>query len=383
MARSLDELIKYLLDEIALCGEQGATIADVLRYLDTFYGRETKATPATATDEALDAFAPATTVDRALQEKVWKWLTRHPDVYVGKDKAGNKLTLVEAEALSLLRKVYKTGKDVERSTLDVTPARQTGHSLTLHDDATGGQEFHPGNTNDSLDPPEQIGQTIVPVEGSTINEDSTAEGGDNHVSTPASILRNGEKPLSPRSQTKGSKPLRVYVSENRMWYAAAGHAPNLAKVPRLDFVLLSIIAAQREKGILQTDLTRISGQDKRSTPKRTQLLHEKGYIEKKKVQVRGQATSLCTLRKFISPQCKASDPNGSAPEEDLWKGNVVTRKGPTGEVVDIRALLRAIFDILKELNIITHIDLKRKLVPIRSLEKSWMVMLTNALLGDL
>jgi len=289
---------------------------------------------------------------------------------------------VEAEALSVPGKFHETHKAVEVPALNAISVKQPGHPPTLHHDVANDQESRPGNAdNDNAAPPEQIEQTAVPAEACTTNEGGTTEGGDNDLSAPAPSPANGEKSTSATSPTKDSRPLRIYVSEDRMWYAAAGHAPDLNKVPRLDFVLLSIIAAQRERGIVQTDLTRISGQDKRSTPRRTQLLHDKGYIEKKKVQVRGQATSLCTLRKFISPRSEASDQKGTVPEDDLWRGNVVTRKGPKGEVVDISALLRGIFDTLKEFNIITHIDLKRKLV----LVSSQMVIDGNAdqSLGDL
>ena len=99
--------------------------------------------------------------------------------------------------------------------------------------------------------------------------------------------------------------LRLYTTENRMWYTITGHAPDPSKVKGLDFACLSIIASHGPEGILQPDLIKISGQDKRSLPHRTDRLHDDGYIEKKRARLggrkggSGQHTSLCTLKRFV------------------------------------------------------------------------------------
>ena len=118
-----------------------------------------------------------------------------------------------------------------------------------------------------------------------------------------------------------------------MWHALAGHGPDSSRIKSLDFVCLSIIAACGHKGILQHDLVRISGQDKRSLPARTDRLHNDGYIEKKPVRIqlvdpkRWLNTSLCTLKRFVSSDSdqkqQRSDP-GSAPAK---KEKRVNKKG--------------------------------------------------------
>ena len=99
---------------------------------------------------------------------------------------------------------------------------------------------------------------------------------------------------------------RLYTTENRMWHALTGHGPDLGKVKVLDFHCLSIIAAHGKEGILQPDLVRISGQDKRSLPGRTDRLHETGYIEKKRARFADPnskrpvlVTSRCILKRFV------------------------------------------------------------------------------------
>lgn len=137
-------------------------------------------------------------------------------------------------------------------------------------------------------------------------------------------------------ESKLDPGIRLYASENRMWHAVAGHGPDFGKVKSLDFICLSIIAACGPKGILQHDLTRISGQDKRSLPARTDRLRDNGYIEKTRVCVqlsnpkRSMHTSKCILKRFVNSNVDqeqqtgdTGDP-GSAPAE---KGKRVRKKG--------------------------------------------------------
>jgi len=86
---------------------------------------------------------------------------------------------------------------------------------------------------------------------------------------------------------------------DRMWQAIAGHGIDYSKIRALEFDLLTIIASHGEQGVSQPDVIARSGQDKRSLPHRTDILHNNGYIEKKVVQLRGCRTSLLTLKKFV------------------------------------------------------------------------------------
>lgn len=134
--------------------------------------------------------------------------------------------------------------------------------------------------------------------------------------------------------------IRVFVSEERMWLSIAGHTPDHARVPPRHFALLSIIAPRKGKGIVQSELTTLSGQDKRSVPKRTDLLYEKGYVEKRQIQHKAARTSLLILRKF-------------AEESD---------KGDGGEgIIDFNALLKKLFQLLKEHSVIGRDDLKENM----------------------
>ncbi|PYH96196.1 TFIIIC transcription initiation factor complex subunits Tfc3 [Aspergillus ellipticus CBS 707.79] len=256
MAPSLRDLIDFLLAEIALCGDQGAAPPDILSFIDTFYAKA-----------AQDASGRTHTVDRRFQEKVWAWLMKNPEVSVGKDRAGNHLSLHEAE-------------------------RRTSR---------------------------QPDTEVV--------EDATQGGSD----APDSI--------------------RVFVSKERTWLAVTGHEPDESKVLPTEFALLSIIASRKQNGIVQTELVKASGQDKRSVPKRTDLLYKKGYIEKRAIQVKSARTSLCTLRKFLAPEQTLKDRQADQGAEGAKEENMI----------DFREFNENLFQILRQYKIISRNDLKEKL----------------------
>lgn len=182
----------------------------------------------------------------------------------------------------------------------------------------------------------------------------------NHLSLADAVEINESKTQTANSRHKTTvedsscTPIRVYVSEERTWLAIAGHEPDEAKLLPLEFVLLSIIASRRSRGILQTELTKLSGQDKRSVPKRTDLLQQKGYIEKRIVHVSAVRTSLCTLRRFVSQKQIFNEAEVPANQEFAAK--------PYDRImIDIQAFLDKFFDILREHSIIARDDLKRLL----------------------
>ncbi|PYI21042.1 hypothetical protein BO99DRAFT_421145 [Aspergillus violaceofuscus CBS 115571] len=249
MAPSLRDLIDFLLAEIALCGDQGASPLDILKFIDTFYARL-----------AQDAPDRSHTVDRRFKEKVWSWLTKNPEISVGQNREGNHLRLQD-------------------------------------------------------------------VAGFSRDESST------EAHTP----------------TLSSGPVRVFVSKERTWLAVTGHEPDETKVLPTEFALLSIIASRKHNGIVQTDLVKASGQDKRSVPKRTDALHQKGYIEKRAIQIKAARTSLCTLRRFLTPEHAPQSDQDSEPS------------GVKPKMIDFNEFNGKLFDILREYRLISRNDLKAKL----------------------
>ncbi|KAI5284138.1 hypothetical protein KEM54_001565, partial [Ascosphaera aggregata] len=271
----------------------GASPFDICRFIKEFYDEVSSCVPADAAQEsAQDAVrevmdshhSPSSMrqlVDRAFLETVWTWLTGNPEVSVGRRREGNNLTLSEVEA------THKDKGDVSArsSFLRQSPRK----SLTAE-------------TRDDEQP------------NSSTTENSNA------VS----------------DYTEGS---HVFVSTSRMWLAVAGHERDDARLPPLEFALLSIIAMHKGKGIAQPELTRLSGQDKRSVPKRTDKLAQKGYIEKKAVHFKSTRTSLCTLQRF------AGITEADTDEHDH-------------SLYDFKAILDKLFSILKECQVITRDDLK-------------------------
>ncbi|EGE04229.1 hypothetical protein TEQG_03260 [Trichophyton equinum CBS 127.97] len=267
MAESLKDLIEYLLEEISLRGDQGVPPAEVLTFIDEFYAlrREKNARNGVETRRIPN-------LDRRFKSRVWKWLTEHSEVSVGKDREGNSLTLD-----------------------DVVPHSQGDNT-----------------TEAAIDP------ALGPAPG------------------------------------RRRQDMLVFVSLERTWLSITGHEPDSTRVLPLEFALLSIIASRKEKGIIQSDLVRLSGQDKRSVPKRTDLLQEKGYIEKRAIQYQAARTSLCTLNKFagLGPGQLSYDPSSV-----VEPGS----KSTTNKIIDFTVLREKLFEMLREYKVITRNDLKEKL----------------------
>lgn len=158
--------------------------------------------------------------------------------------------------------------------------------------------------------------------------------------------------------------LHVFTSKERMWYAAAGHEPDPERVPSKEFICLSIIASHGAKGILQPDLVRISGQDKRSVPMRTHNLHEKGYIVKKPVITKGNRTSLCILKRFTLQHSSSSGHNDEVPESHIaFSGGDFIPNGVRQSMYGhVEPQIRQAFELLRELKLITWTDIKKKVV---------------------
>ncbi|GIZ46296.1 hypothetical protein CKM354_000942600 [Cercospora kikuchii] len=105
---------------------------------------------------------------------------------------------------------------------------------------------------------------------------------------------------------------RIFTTDDRIWQAIAGHGPDFRRIPPLEFEILSIIAAHSSTGVLQPTITKMTGQDKRSVPKRTDNLQAKGYITKETVIGSTGKTSLLKLIRFSKTQSLEKPPEESS-----------------------------------------------------------------------
>ena len=217
-------------------------------------------------DLTSSASSTSPNIDGPFLEYAWRQLICNPEVLVGEHGQNGNLTLAEAEA----------SHEIRQESCHATGDAQTFRQVT----SAGAQESVAApNSQPDISAPCKDGVHTVPIPGDAVNTSEKAN-------VPVAI--------------------RLYATENRMWYALTGHGPDPSRVRSFDFEILSIIAAWGAKGILQHDLVRISGQDKRSLPHRTDRLCEDGYIEKTRVTAltkeaggtRKLPTSLCTLKRF-------------------------------------------------------------------------------------
>ncbi|OJD30582.1 tfiiic transcription initiation factor complex subunits tfc3 [Diplodia corticola] len=278
MAKGFDDLIEFLLEEIALRGEQGASTSDFKDLIYKFYAEQD--------NDVRPGRGAASTqhADRRLQEKVWIWLTAHPDICLNGGQSEQIPSLTDFEALE--------------------------------------SQDRP---NPATEPP-KAGE------------------------------ENGE---AASASAANDAALKLFVSEERMWMAMTGHGVDAKRIPRHEFIILSIIAAHGEKGVVQPEITRISGQDKRSVPKRTDNLAKHGYITKVHVLAKGTRTSLCTLKRYAKTQREkkaALPPIHARSTPDEIKA-VIFQDG----LLLYDKFFDILMDILQDCKIVTIEDCKRKL----------------------
>ncbi|OBT76936.1 hypothetical protein VF21_04181 [Pseudogymnoascus sp. 05NY08] len=164
---------------------------------------------------------------------------------------------------------------------------------------------------------------------------------------------------------------RVHVNQRRLWLVLTGHDVDKTKLPFSEWQLLLAIAAAGKKGILQAEARNTTGQDKRSVPRRTDFLAQKGYIEKKQVLAFNQKTSLLTHKIFLEAKAAQRDiinPSelpASTLTQDLKP--VPGHEHWSGLFVDIEMVARTAVAIMRAWGVIrrTHILAKMNINDLR------------------
>ncbi|KAI9709575.1 MAG: hypothetical protein M1820_003335 [Bogoriella megaspora] len=285
---SLDDLIEALLDEVAFRGHQGATFADYKTLVQKlYYNKDDGENEISSTSDTATAAA-----DVKLQRKVWTWLTSHPDISVGPDGSGNKLSLDDIE-LELL-KVQQLQSSAENDASSNTVA---AHSNQESQQSTTPSGSLPAPQPSSVPP----NKPTKSQQQANVQHDSRGPAN----AAPSTATDTGS------AREANDKRFRLFAGQDRVWRALTGHDADWRMVPKLELDLLSIIASSGPKGILQNDLVVRSGQDKRSVPHRTDRLNTNGYIEKHRVLARSSHTSVCIHQRFSGQANK--DPDAENP----------------------------------------------------------------------
>lgn len=295
----------------------GALISDISKFTTQYYAptRDVSHQETSTLEIGFHESSIHQTVDRPFQEQVWKWLSKNPEVRIGENGEGNAMSLSEVEAYNST--VEATIPDAP--TIDPNSA-QSGKSETYVDNATLTVDRSPSKN--------EISHSTAPV-------------------------------------TTSNALLRVYTSQLKLWQAVVGHDPDFEKVSVLEFACLAVMALYREKGIVQSDLVRLTGQDKRSVPHRTQKLVEKGYMVKIPVMFESSRTNTCILKRFASTDARAGKTSHLLPplnNLELRESQGALTLGLGGRFGEIEDSIRDMLQSLKELRIIRWNDLKRKLV---------------------
>lgn len=247
------------------------------------------------------------------RQAAWDWIRRRRDVSVGKDRKWNHASLSDVLALPEEPACTESGHELPTTDAQPTSERQ---------------------------------------------ESGTAQ-------TPFNLLTRSAAVVEYRP--------KVFVSEEQMWHSIAGHGADFKRVPKLEWAALVGIASTKKEGILQGDLCRLIGQDKRSLPKRTDSLAQKGYILKRTTLVRGVKTSKMWLSRCaptLSSDHREAESGGHGQETALLMPPesfnrdmepVAWRARWTGGSIDMMSLAETVVSIVRAFGIMRYHDLRQKL----------------------
>lgn len=191
----------------------------------------------------------------------------------------------------------------------------------------------------------------------------------NSVDATPAAKENGANDSTASASSNTDDTLKVRLAEETEWELLTGHGIDRKRVPNLEWVLIRGIASTKSEGILQGDLGRLVGQDKRSVPKRTDTLVAKGYVIKRTALIRGTKTSKLWLKSFAPSTLKSDDDKTDPSAEMILSRQILVdnldvvpwHSRWTGKVVDYPALLTTIMALCKEWGVLRIIDLKAKL----------------------
>ncbi|KAF2205668.1 hypothetical protein GQ43DRAFT_477160 [Delitschia confertaspora ATCC 74209] len=381
----VDALLDFLLAEVALCGAHGATSADFRRFIRKFYSDPENNLSKYGVENST---APREHNDRPFLEKVWGWLVNHRDIRILLDNEPRTLTLSQFEALEVPDEAGGNGEEGVVPLQASTPRQSSAAPVSFTKPApeSADDDEFSRRLRQALEEEEEDAEvgglsTMEPPTGASLlaavdsrTPDApslpTAETANSPRHTPLGPVRGSPQngfhrdrlrkvgaqntPQTTQVFPEAAKPTkspRLFASQERTWQAVAGHSVDFKKVSQMEFVLLSIIASRGPEGILQPELRELSGQDKRSVPKRTDDLAKKGYIEKKPVSTQKTRTSICVHRRFVKESAFSEENKDAAGIKAVVVGNALI----------LPNFVTFLHNTLKETRIVAMADIRHQL----------------------
>ena len=216
----------YLLISAALRNFTGVSLSQLLTFIDAFYDDPNKQARGAPLGGASPVEEGNPKIDHKFKSEVWKSLTAHADLLVGKDKRGNDLTLSEIEALPPPA-IETTGypEDSSSVTNDLAPSERAGRTILDED------------LEDPLSPSAQLlgqlqllaTQTLPDTLESTASvhdgvEDATVNNSERQ-SQSSEPLRNPSDPAPRKLLINTSSDINRGLKDDKLVEATVVHAP--------------------------------------------------------------------------------------------------------------------------------------------------------------
>ncbi|GAA5994066.1 hypothetical protein JCM5350_003696 [Sporobolomyces pararoseus] len=301
----IDSLIQYLLEEIAMDGDEGTSINDLASFISDFYA--TRSPTSSTSTTATNARPPPTLqqVDEEFLTFIWNTLVDQPDVRVG-----------------LL-------KNLQTPQLEPEPEASTSQQLLPEGEGGAAaatvteQEVGDNNNDSDLKPTKKPNRkNNKPTNSSsTSTTASSSNNAPTHELTlvPTSVSSLGYSHLSSVYQSQGE--LRVLASPQTAWKAITGSHARPSSITPMVYQVLQMVSRGRGEGATAVRLSRELDVDPKSVFHYIKVPQQLGIVKKISAIDQGSRTNRIIHVRYLSTSphwavYTASEEQQQSKEED-------------------------------------------------------------------
>ncbi|GAA5911965.1 uncharacterized protein JCM6883_000748 [Sporobolomyces salmoneus] len=360
----IDSLIQYLLEEIAMDGDEGSSIHDLANFISDFYSSRSSSSSIPSTSASTSsATTTVQQVDDTFLTFIWNTLVEQPDVRVGLLK--NLENQAEASTPAL-----PTNDDNTQGEPQAGPSTSTSNDVIAPTSAEGGGGGGGDEEESDLKPAKK------PARKKTVSNPSTTP---THELTlvPSETASLGYVHLSEVYSNQGE--LRVLASPQTAWKAITGSHSRPTSITPMVYQVLQMVSRGRGEGATAVRLSRELGVDPKSVFHYIKVPQQLGIVKKISAIDQGSRTNRIIHIRYLSTSPywavhTASEPTASrddaADEEEAGGGG--GGGGGEGQMSTISALYLSTNPKLVRNRIVRALKAQGDGTG-KDLEKCWMV----------
>ncbi|GAA5970358.1 hypothetical protein JCM3765_000362 [Sporobolomyces pararoseus] len=288
----IDSLVQYLLEEIAMDGDEGTSINDLASFISDFYSTHSAKASSSSTPPTLQQ------VDETFLTFIWNTLVDQPDVRVG-----------------LLKNLETPQPEPEP---EPEPEPSTSSKPSEVPENTNQQEEEDSDLKPTKKPSRKSKPTKTSSSSTAANNNSTAP---THELTlvPSSVASLGYSHLSSVYSSQGE--LRVLASPQTAWKAITGSHARPTSITPMVYQVLQMVSRGRGEGATAVRLSRELGVDPKSVFHYIKVPQQLGIVKKISAIDQGSRTNRIIHVRYLSISPHWAVYTASEPKEEQGGGD--------------------------------------------------------------